>query len=220
MQSQSAALPPPKRGGDITPKGSSETLDAAQHTGQSYTSTTVWPAIFKKREKARIDMMFTDGIVLLENLRPGELGEVHAIVGPPGACRRLAEFGLRPGVRIEMLRPGPSCIIRLNHGKLCLRGHQVQLYVRPERTLRTSPAETDSRSGMDRAPSSGATAQAEGGSHSAIGVSPIEPPQVEAPEGAANLPAPGGLRRRNRARGWWRWWFPAGFQRCPSSDGD
>lgn len=58
----------------------------------------------------------------LHSLKAGQKGRILSIEGPPRAVRRIAEFGLRPGVEVEVLRSGPVSIIRANGSLLCLRG--------------------------------------------------------------------------------------------------
>ena len=69
----------------------------------------------------------------LECLRPGEWAEVRDVSGSPDWTGRLAELGVRIGVRIQMLRGGSPCLIQVGGGRLSLRGEQsVGVLVRPE----------------------------------------------------------------------------------------
>jgi ferrous iron transport protein A len=61
----------------------------------------------------------------LNSLRPGEVAEIHAIVGPAEHVRRLEEIGLRSGSVLEMVRCGAACIIRIGGTSLCLRGDEL-----------------------------------------------------------------------------------------------
>ena len=51
-------------------------------------------------------------IVPLDLLRVGETGEVVDVLGNEGLVARLAENGLRPGSRLEALRPGDPSMHR------------------------------------------------------------------------------------------------------------
>ncbi|HEX3600438.1 MAG TPA: FeoA domain-containing protein [Lacipirellulaceae bacterium] len=54
-------------------------------------------------------------------LRRGQVAEVGQLVGAPEQVRRLEELGLRAGARLEMIRSGAPCIIRVDGSKLCFR---------------------------------------------------------------------------------------------------
>ncbi|HEX4416163.1 MAG TPA: FeoA family protein [Lacipirellulaceae bacterium] len=54
-------------------------------------------------------------------LRRGQIAEVGQLVGAPEQIRRLEELGLRTGARLEMIRSGAPCIIRVEGSKLCVR---------------------------------------------------------------------------------------------------
>lgn len=74
----------------------------------------------------------TDLLLPLESLRPGEWAEVCDVAGDPGCVRRLAELGLSAGSRLQMLRGGSPCLIRVGGGRLSLRSdHAMQVIVRP-----------------------------------------------------------------------------------------
>jgi Fe2+ transport system protein FeoA len=60
-------------------------------------------------------------LVPLSVLRSGQIGEVGQLVGAPDQVRRLEELGLRAGARLEMIRSGAPCIIRVDGSKLCFR---------------------------------------------------------------------------------------------------
>ena len=60
-------------------------------------------------------------ILPLSALRPGEGACVQQILGKTTHIRRLEELGLRRGARLEMVRRGTPCIIRIEGSKLCLR---------------------------------------------------------------------------------------------------
>lgn len=61
----------------------------------------------------------------LSALRTGEIGQVHSVAGASEFVRRLAELGLSSGVEIEMVRPGATCILRINNSKICVRGDDM-----------------------------------------------------------------------------------------------
>jgi ferrous iron transport protein A len=54
-------------------------------------------------------------------LRRGQIAEVGQLVGAPEQVRRFEELGLRTGARLEMIRNGAPCIIRVEGSKLCVR---------------------------------------------------------------------------------------------------
>jgi len=54
-------------------------------------------------------------------LRRGQVAEVGQLVGAPEQVRRREELGLRTGARVEMIRSGAPCIIRIEGSKLCFR---------------------------------------------------------------------------------------------------
>jgi ferrous iron transport protein A len=68
-------------------------------------------------------------------LLAGQVAEVCELVGPPEQVRRLQELGLRAGARIEIVRGGSPCILRLGDSKLCFRDdEQVRILVAPRKT--------------------------------------------------------------------------------------
>lgn len=72
-------------------------------------------------------------------LRAGEKCEVHSVLGTPELVRHLAEMGMQQGARLEVIRPGATCILRLNNAKLCLRGDELlQVMVLPMAAVRHS----------------------------------------------------------------------------------
>ncbi len=62
-----------------------------------------------------------EGAVPLCALGVGQKARVVGIVGQGDEILRLREFGLRPGVEVQMLRPGQPSIIRLGAAKVCFR---------------------------------------------------------------------------------------------------
>jgi ferrous iron transport protein A len=73
-----------------------------------------------------------DALLPLDLLQPGEWAEVAEVSGEPGWVCRLAEFGLRPGCRLQMLQGGCPCLLRVGGCRLSLRGEcETQILVRP-----------------------------------------------------------------------------------------
>ena len=66
-------------------------------------------------------------LVPLSFLRPGQSGRVDEVVGTGGLLHRLREMGLRAGARIQMVKPGSPCILRLDGHKLCVRSDEMAL---------------------------------------------------------------------------------------------
>ena len=64
-------------------------------------------------------------------LQTGECAEVADLSGEPTWVSRLAELGLRVGVRLQMLQQGSPCLVQLDGSRLSLRGDCVQILVRP-----------------------------------------------------------------------------------------
>jgi ferrous iron transport protein A len=60
-------------------------------------------------------------LVPLSVLRSGQIAEIGQLVGAPEQVRRLEELGLRTGARLEMIRGGSPCIIRVDGSTLCFR---------------------------------------------------------------------------------------------------
>ena len=64
-------------------------------------------------------------LIPLSTLRAGQVAEIRQIVGQPEHVRRLEELGLRDGVRLEMIRSGSPCIVRVAGTKLCFRDGEM-----------------------------------------------------------------------------------------------
>ncbi len=61
---------------------------------------------------------------------------IASITGPLAEVHRLRELGLRPGCRLQVVRCGNPCILRLDGHTLCLRSHPaVEVLVEPEEPL-------------------------------------------------------------------------------------
>ncbi len=60
-------------------------------------------------------------LVPLTLLRSGQVGEIYQLLGAPDQVRRLEELGMRTGARLEMVRCGAPCIVRIDGSKFCFR---------------------------------------------------------------------------------------------------
>jgi Fe2+ transport system protein FeoA len=79
--------------------------------------------------------MSAAALVPLDMLRTGELADVADVAGDPAWVCRMAELGLRPGCRVEMLQAGVPCLLRVAGCRLCLRTEDsAQILVRPVET--------------------------------------------------------------------------------------
>jgi ferrous iron transport protein A len=68
----------------------------------------------------------------LDMLRPGEWADVADVGGDQAWVCRMAELGLQPGCRVQMLQDGTPCLLRVAGCKLCLRSNDsAQILVRP-----------------------------------------------------------------------------------------
>jgi Fe2+ transport system protein FeoA len=68
----------------------------------------------------------------LECLNRGESALVAEVTGDPHWTSRLAELGLRAGVRVTMLQPGSPCLLQIGAGRLSLRlSDHAQILVQP-----------------------------------------------------------------------------------------
>ena len=66
-------------------------------------------------------------------MRPGEWAEVADVSGEPAWVGRMAELGVRVGVRVQMLRDGSPCLVQVGGGRLSLRGDSTaQVLVVPD----------------------------------------------------------------------------------------
>jgi len=61
----------------------------------------------------------------LHRMRGGQTALVMGITAEPPAAKRLADLGFVPGVRIEMVRRGSPCIVRIDGTRIGL-GTQLQ----------------------------------------------------------------------------------------------
>ncbi len=60
-------------------------------------------------------------LIPLVQMTAGAIAEIGQLIGPPHDVHRLEELGLRSGAKIEMVRSGNPCIIRLAESKFCFR---------------------------------------------------------------------------------------------------
>jgi ferrous iron transport protein A len=68
----------------------------------------------------------------LDMMRAGEWAEVEEVTGQSDWVGRLAELGIRRGCRLQVVQPGTTCLLKIDGGKLCLRGCDCsQILVRP-----------------------------------------------------------------------------------------
>lgn len=68
----------------------------------------------------------------LDMVNAGEWAEVEDVSGVPEWVGRLADLGIRQGCRLQVVRPGVTCLLSVAGCKLCLRGGECsQILVRP-----------------------------------------------------------------------------------------
>lgn len=66
----------------------------------------------------------------LSALRKGECGIVCSITAEPRLAKRLADMGFVGGSRVDMVRPGRPCLVRVNGTRVGLgRGSQEHVLV-------------------------------------------------------------------------------------------
>jgi Fe2+ transport system protein FeoA len=74
----------------------------------------------------------TKVLLPLEYLTPGEWADVAEVHGDDVWIGRLAELGVRTGTRLQMLRGGYPCLLRVGGSRLSLRGEDaMRILVRP-----------------------------------------------------------------------------------------
>jgi ferrous iron transport protein A len=74
-------------------------------------------------------------MIPIRSLRIGQVAEIHELVGPSDDVRRLEEIGLRRGARLELVRDGSPCIVRVDGATFCFREEKsVRVLVSPRRT--------------------------------------------------------------------------------------
>lgn len=64
-------------------------------------------------------------LIPLSALSAGNHGRIHSVVGSSELVKHLAELGLQSGAQFEMVRPGTTCILRVDGAKLCVRGDEL-----------------------------------------------------------------------------------------------
>lgn len=75
---------------------------------------------------------FSEYVLPLEGVRPGEWAEVLDVAGEPAWVSRLAELGIRAGSRLRVLRAGCPCLLQVGGSRLSLRADSAtQILVRP-----------------------------------------------------------------------------------------
>lgn len=64
-------------------------------------------------------------ILPLSLLPSGQVGEVFDVTGTSDYAKRLGELGFRQGAKVQMVRAGTPCIVRLENSRLCVRDLDV-----------------------------------------------------------------------------------------------
>jgi Fe2+ transport system protein FeoA len=64
-------------------------------------------------------------IIPLSLLEDGQSAEVFVVSGVSEHTKRLGELGFREGARVQMIRHGRPCILRLDNSQLCFRDCDV-----------------------------------------------------------------------------------------------
>jgi ferrous iron transport protein A len=73
-----------------------------------------------------------DTLLPLELLDCGQWAEVAEVSGEPGWVGRLADLGLRVGIRLRILQAGSPCLLQVGGTRLSLRRDgDLQILVRP-----------------------------------------------------------------------------------------
>jgi ferrous iron transport protein A len=68
----------------------------------------------------------------LTSLAAGQIAEIERISGDPSQVHRLHELGMHQGTKLQMIRPGSPCVVRLAGHKLCFRQNNgLEVRVRP-----------------------------------------------------------------------------------------
>ncbi len=65
----------------------------------------------------------------LQRLTKGEAARIAGVEGSHSSSKRLADFGFREGVQVTMVRPGATCIVRID-GRCLGLGTEHQASVR------------------------------------------------------------------------------------------
>jgi Fe2+ transport system protein FeoA len=76
--------------------------------------------------------LYTDALLPLDCLPPGEWAEVVEVIGDPKWVGRLAELGIRAGSHVKLVQPGSPCLLEVGGCRLSLRlDCTLQILVRP-----------------------------------------------------------------------------------------
>lgn len=76
--------------------------------------------------------MHSPTLLPLELVETGGWAEVEDIVGEPTWVSRMAELGMRVGSRLQVLRQGRPCLLRIGASRLSFRDESgMQVLVRP-----------------------------------------------------------------------------------------
>jgi len=68
----------------------------------------------------------------LTSLAAGQTAEIERISGDPSQVHRLHELGMHHGTKVQMIRSGSPCVVRLAGHKLCFRQNDgLEVRVRP-----------------------------------------------------------------------------------------
>jgi len=71
-------------------------------------------------------------VLPLELIRAGEWAEIEDIAGEPTWVSRMAELGVRVGCRLQVLRQGKPCLLRIGSSRLSFRDESgMHILVRP-----------------------------------------------------------------------------------------
>lgn len=74
-------------------------------------------------------------LIPLNSLRQGDVASVSQLVGLPDHVRRVEELGIRSGARVEIVRGGSPCILRIGGSTFCFRDDQhVRILVSPRKS--------------------------------------------------------------------------------------
>jgi ferrous iron transport protein A len=74
--------------------------------------------------------MDSHDLLPVEMLSSGAWADVAEVYGESDWVSRMAELGVRAGIRLRMLSPGSPCLLEVGGARLSLRG-RLQILVRP-----------------------------------------------------------------------------------------
>ncbi len=70
--------------------------------------------------------------VPLKTIHAGFTVDVDDVIGEPALVGRLAALGVRPGSRVQIIRPGTPCLIEVGGSRMSVRCDSgVDILVRP-----------------------------------------------------------------------------------------